>query len=56
MPKKQKSQPITGDIEKKFYSRLLLVLIIIAAATAVYMLWPRSGHSKLRRRLPMKWF
>ena len=46
MPKKQKSQPITGDIEKKFYSRLLLVLIIIAAATAVYMLWPRSGHSK----------
>lgn len=46
MPKKQKIQPITGDIEKKFYSRLLLVLIIIAAATAVYMLWPRSGHGK----------
>ena len=55
MPKKQKSQPITGDIEKKFYSRLLLVLIIIAAAPSICC-GRGPGTAKLRRRLPMKWF
>lgn len=46
MPQKFTHKTAVSGIETRFYSRILLILIIAAAVFAAYLLFPRSGESK----------